>query len=60
MEIAIGLTAAILVLFPIIGAIAGDDGERVWTALAGLYVGAWASFWVWVIYVIAHFVAKFW
>ena len=65
MEIAIGLTAAILVLFPIAGIAIGHEKGDEWadtliSALAGLWFGICASFWVWVIYVVAHFVAKFW
>lgn len=62
MDIAIGLTVIFFVVLPILGMIVnGDDGaDRVIGLFVGLYIAFWLSAATWIIYVVAHFVTKYW
>lgn len=62
MDIAIGLTVMFFVVLPILGLILGSGNleGKVIGFLLGVFYAFDLSIAVWVVYVVAHFVAKFW
>jgi hypothetical protein len=62
MDIAIGLTVMFFVVLPILGLILGSGNleGKVIGFLLGVFYAFDLSIVVWVVYVVAHFVAKFW